>query len=294
MFRRALWLMAALPMALAAQDTTTAKASLLAADRAAGTSATALARALAPDASLLLPGLDVMRGRAAWTSHLPALATASGGRHAWSPLHAVVSRDGTLGCTTGVLHLVAADTTQPGTGRYAACWKRERVGAWRMMALARAHAPPRALSLPDSLPGAPGSTGTVAPKGVDAAREMTEADRAFATFSADSGDPGGAFARWIAADGMMLGARAVPARGPDEARAAFPPPPYNGRFTWRPIDALTTASRDGSLGFTIGEARIAASDADVSYSKYLTLWRREGDGAYRFIFDLGSNRPAPR
>jgi ketosteroid isomerase-like protein len=122
---------------------------------------------------------------------------------------------------------------------------------------------------------------------------MADADRAFGRFSADSGGPAGAFARWIAPDGMMLGARAVPVRGPDQVRRAFAGFPPTGHFAWAPIDSLTHAADDGSLGFTIGEARIAASPTEVSYSKYLTIWRREADSQYRWVFDIGSDRPAP-
>jgi len=122
---------------------------------------------------------------------------------------------------------------------------------------------------------------------------MTEADRVFGRFSADSGGPGGAFSRWIAEDGMMLGARAEPVRGPEQARQAFATFPATGHFAWAPIEALTQSAADGSLGFTIGEARIAPSPAAVTYSKYLTVWRRERDGRYRWVFDTGSDRPAP-
>ena len=91
----------------------------------------------------------------------------------------------------------------------------------------------------------------------------------------------------------MLGGRATPPRGPDGARGAFANFPPTGQFEWGPIDGLARASRSGDLGFTIGEARIAATPAEVSYSKYLTIWRRETNGAYRFVFDIGSDRPAP-
>lgn len=284
---------AALPVALAAQDTTATKASLLSADRTAATSEAAMRRAMAPGAAVLLPGENVLRGEAAWTTRLAALATAPEGRAVWTPVHAVVSRDGGLGCTTGVLHLSAANSTQPTTGRYAACWRREGDGTWRMLALSRAAAPPSVTSLPESLPGAPGSTGAAAPRDGRPAFEMTEADRLFGRFSADSGGPAGAFSRWIADDGMMLGARAAPVRGPEQVRQAFATFPANGHFAWAPLEALTNASEDGSLGFTIGEARIAASPSQATYSKYLTVWRREHDGRYRWVFDTGSDRPAP-
>ena len=292
MSARFLILGAALPAVLAAQDTTATKASLLSADRTAASSAAALRRAMAPGAAVLLDGENVLRGEAAWTARLAVLAAAPEGRAAWTPVHAVVSRDGGFGCTTGVLHLVPADPAKPTTGRYAACWRREN-DSWRMLVLSRSAAPPSVQSLPDSLPGAPGSTGVAAPRGARAAFEMTEADRQFARFSADSGGPAGAFSRWIAADGMMLGDRAVPVRGPDQTRQAFAGFPATGQFAWAPIDALTKASADGSLGFTIGEARRAATPSQVTYSKYLTIWRREPQGHYRWIFDTGSFRPKP-
>jgi ketosteroid isomerase-like protein len=286
------------PFVVRAQDTTAVKASLLAADRLASTRETALRSALAPTATVLLPNLDILRGRPAYAVPVAAMTKGAAGRPvgraAWTPVHAIVSHDGSFGCTTGVLHFVASDSTQPTTGRYAACWQRAGRGAWQMIAWSSVAARARVTSLPDSIPGAPGSSGAAVSRGVHAAHAMSEADRAFARYSTDSGGPGGAFARWIALDGMMLGARAVPVRGSEQARAAFAGFPPSGLFAWGPIDTLTVASRDGSLGFTIGEARIAASPDEVSYSKYLTIWRHEADGAYRFVFDIGSDRPAPQ
>ncbi len=282
-----------LPIALAGQDTTAAKASVLRADRMAASSEAALRQAMASGAALLLPGENVLRGEAAWSARLSALMRSAEGRAAWTPVHAVVSQDGSVGCTTGVLHLASADSAQPATGRYAVCWRRDGDGRWRMLALSRAPAPPSVKSMPDSLPGAPGSTGVAAPRAARPAFEMTEADRLFGRFSADSGGPAGAFSRWVADDGMMLGARAVPVRGPDQVRQAFATFPATGHFAWAPIEGLTQSSADGSLGFTIGEARIAATPAQVTYSKYLTIWRRESNGRYRWVFDIGSDRPAP-
>lgn len=281
------------PLVLRAQDTTAAKNSLLGADRAASVNSAALAAALSPDAVVMSPGQRVLRGPADSAQLLQAFAAAPSGRTAWTPVHAVVSGDGMFGCTTGVLHLAARDSTQPRTGRYASCWRKSASGGWRLIVHGRADAPPQVASLPDSIPQAPGSTGVRAPRDAFPARAMTAADRAFAKFSTDSGGPAGAFARWIAPDGMMLGTRPVPPRGPEQARKAFAGFPATGRFEWEPIEPLTRVSRDGGLGYTVGEARIAASPTDVSYSKYLTIWRRDADGNYRFIFDIGSDRPAP-
>jgi ketosteroid isomerase-like protein len=292
--------MVAFPAVSVAQDTTAAKASLLAADRAAASSEAALRRVMAPRAVVLLGGFNILHGAAAFGPHLAQAAPARG---AWTPVHAVVSADGTFGCTTGVLHRTPADSTQASTGRYASCWRRARGGRWRLLALSIAVAPPSVRTLPDSIAAAPGSTGVSVTRerrprrqGAGAARPaqaMADADRAFGRFSADSGGPAGAFSRWVADDGMMLGARATPVRGPAQVRQAFAAYPATGRFEWAPVDSLAAASRDGSLGFTVGEARNAPTPASVSYSKYLTVWRREPNGSYRWIFDIGSDRPAP-
>jgi ketosteroid isomerase-like protein len=293
MKQRILVAIAALPLTLGAQDTTAAKASLLNADRAAASGRVALALSAAPQATVLLPARGILRGAPAYRQPLTEFLSRARGTTAWTAAHAVVSRDGTLGCTTGVLHLSAPDSTAPTTGRYVACWRHARAGGWVMVALSVATAPAQVKSLPDSIGAAPASGGTAAPRRVRAAQAMADADRAFARFSADSGGPAGAFSRWIADDGMMLGARAVPVRGPEQAKQAFASFPKTGRFEWAPIDSLSVASRDRSLGFTVGEARVAATPSAVTYSKYLTVWRREPDGRYKFIFDIGSDRPAP-
>lgn len=292
MLVRALMAALLLPSVLVAQDTTAAKASLLQADRDAATSAATWRRVLAPRASVLIPGRAVLHGNAQYEPALPALRTVRDGEAAWTPVHAVVSADGDFGCTTGIWHLAPADSTKSSTGRYAGCWRRTRRGEWRQLSLSVSYAPPAVKSLPTIIERAPGSSGMAAPRRSRPARAMAAADRAFAQFSADSGGPAGAFSRWVAADGMMLGARAVPVRGPDEVRQAFAGYPATGHFDWGPIDSLAVASRDGSLGFTIGEARNAPTPTSVSYSKYLTIWRREGDGTYKWIFDIGSERPA--
>jgi ketosteroid isomerase-like protein len=282
----------ALSLSLGAQDTSATKAALLAADRAAAASAEALTRALSADATVLVPDAPVLTGRAAYLPAVAAMTAAPAGGVAWTPIHAIVSRSGDFGCTTGVLHLPAPDTAHPITGRYANCWRLEN-GVWVLIVHSRSHAPATVRTLPESLPGAPGSSGSASPQPAGAARAMDAADRAFAKVSVDSGGPGRAFSAWIAEDGMMLGGRAAPPRGPDGARAAFAGFPATGRMEWGPIDGLARASREGDLGYTIGEARIAATPTAVGYSKYLTVWRRNTDGAYRFVFDIGSDRPAP-
>jgi ketosteroid isomerase-like protein len=66
-------------------------------------------------------------------------------------------------------------------------------------------------------------------------------------------------------------------------------------LSWNPIYAGSSPS--GDLGFTVGTSVDTVTNPDGSvdrfYSKYLTLWARQSDGAWRFIADGGAPSPAP-
>jgi ketosteroid isomerase-like protein len=56
------------------------------------------------------------------------------------------------------------------------------------------------------------------------------------------------------------------------------------------------ASKAGDLGFTVGNAVFTSVREDgapvVRHSKYLTVWKRQRDGTWRFVVDGGNTRPA--
>ena len=147
----ALSLSLSLSLSLGAQDTAATKSSLIAADRAAAAGIDALTKVLAADATVLLPDAPVLSGRAEYERFVTSLVEAPAGHAAWTPIHAVVSRSGDFGCTTGVLHLAADAPSQPVTGRYASCWRLEH-GEWMLIAHSRSYAPATVKVLPESLP----------------------------------------------------------------------------------------------------------------------------------------------
>ena len=117
-----------------------------------------------------------------------------------------------------------------------------------------------------------------------------DADELFARVALDMG-PGPAFGRFAAIDGMLLGARPMPPMGPDSIRARFNGFPPDQRLMWAPTRDLGVAS--GGLAITVGEATTGPPGGTaVSFSKYATVWRLEPDGTWRFVFDMGSSRPA--
>jgi ketosteroid isomerase-like protein len=278
---------------LAAQtvDTTATKTALLAADRELAhtviTAPTALLDLLEPGAAVLLPAEPIRRGREeARTPYFKRYP--SGTMHVeWTPMHAIVSSDGKLGCTTGATATQSLTLDRkPRYGRYVTCWRPGSDGRWRIVAHARNGEAPT-VEEPAASTSAPHSA-TSASGDLDAALVT---DAAFARFALDSG-PGPAFARFAANDAMLLGGRASPPRGPQEIRAVFNGFSAGQRLLWNPMRGAGAAS--GGLAVTIGlSATGTAAGADEQApGHYLTVWRQEADGSWRFVFDLGSARPA--
>ena len=77
-------------------------------------------------------------------------------------------------------------------------------------------------------------------------------------------------------------------RGRDAIGAAFADFPVDAVLDWAPVAADVAGS--GDLGCTVGEAAVAPRR---SYSKYLTVWKRQPNGAWKFVADGGNARPAP-
>jgi ketosteroid isomerase-like protein len=238
----------------------------------------------APNRSLGFPGLPIVRtSDAAQRIIGPKYA---GARIELTSQHALVSSDGQFACAIGVTRVrLAGDADGPQrNGRYASCWQRTANGdGWQLLVHAQNGEAPD-LPVPKAiLEGAPHSA--TMPGSRSDVKDAVAADEAFAHLAADSG-AASAFARFAAQDAMLLGGRAIPRRGPTEIGAAFEG--SRAKFGWKPLAESSAGS--GGLAFTVGEAVINL-DGVISGTKYLTIWRRESDGRWKYVFDLGSDRP---
>jgi ketosteroid isomerase-like protein len=252
--------------------------------------ATGFTSMLADEAVYLHPNAQVMRGREAVRGFLAAQPATAQTVLRWNALRAAVSADGRAGYTTGV-----SVVTVPGAdgapvtrfGRYITFWRRGADGRWTAAATMHARPPSR-----DPLVVPAGwSRGTVPDTARGgAATAMERADRAFAAMGARNG-PEAAFTAFAAPDAVSVGQ--MIAVGPAEIGGGFHGDP--SRWVWGPV--LSGASPDGELGFTVGEAAITGPGPDgresTRYSKYLTIWRRQPDGSYKYLTDGGNARPAP-
>jgi len=261
------------------QDPLTA---LLGADRAAsdhagrvGLAAT-FERFASDDLVYLHAGAPVLAGAASIRRAVAALPHVR-----WTPFHAEVSPDGTLGVVYGAT-VVTATPDSVAFGRYLAVWRRAE-DAWRLVAFAQ---------VGQALPALSATSRGASPRIAREAELFAEQDRRFAE-QAGRESAAAAFATNAASDAVVFGAFGQLVRGPDAIRAVL----SDGEAHWEWAPVAGGASADRRLGYTVGDAVIRRRAADgswsPSYSKYLTLWRRGPDGTTRFLADGGSARPAP-
>jgi ketosteroid isomerase-like protein len=121
-------------------------------------------------------------------------------------------------------------------------------------------------------------------------QSLLEADRAFNRATQESGADG-----WVSsfdAGGGMIQAGTGEIQGLEAIREAMEgmlsPPGVS--LTWDPIRAH--ASADGTLGFTVGEYEVTSPGEDgqpaVSHGLYVSIWRRQADGSWKVMMDLGN------
>jgi uncharacterized protein (TIGR02246 family) len=120
--------------------------------------------------------------------------------------------------------------------------------------------------------------------------ELMAADRAFAKATATKGVEG--WVETFAEDGAMLPAGLPIVRGHKAIRDLMSPAFENEgfKFHWEPEEADIAAS--GDLGYTIGhyERTVTGPDANASTTtgKYVSIWKRQEDGTWKVVVDLGT------
>jgi len=113
---------------------------------------------------------------------------------------------------------------------------------------------------------------------------LVETERAFAQLAQDKGTRT-AFGTYIAEDGQMF----LPA--PTRAKPLIEAGKIDfGPIRWWPVYAGIAASQD--LGFTTGPA-ISGEGKETRYGVFLTIWKRQPDGRWRFIMDKGIAQASP-
>src|SRR5262245_7662597 len=123
-----------------------------------------------------------------------------------------------------------------------------------------------------------------------ALKEMVETEQAFSR-SAEVKNARYAFMEFIADDGLLFRPNAVNGK---KWMNEHPVPPSDKHplLAWQPIFAQMAAA--GDLGFTTGPWEFKADINDAKpagYGHFVTLWKKQPDGKWRFVLDLGISHP---
>jgi ketosteroid isomerase-like protein len=126
-------------------------------------------------------------------------------------------------------------------------------------------------------------------KGVDVLFKL-EAD--FAKAVTEHGHA--AFATYFAEDGVELDdGGGINTR---DAISKQPPWPEGTSLTWTPVKGDMAAS--GDLGYTYGNYIFKSKNKDghivSSYGKYMSVWRKQKDGSWKVVVDMGNSSPEPK
>jgi len=70
----------------------------------------------------------------------------------------------------------------------------------------------------------------------------------------------------------------------------------DNHLTWTPVHADMAAS--GDLGYTYGTYEFRSKDKDgkptVEYGKYASIWKKQKDGGWKVVMDMGNSSPSPK
>jgi ketosteroid isomerase-like protein len=116
-----------------------------------------------------------------------------------------------------------------------------------------------------------------------------------ARFAKDVLERGGAgFAAWFAEDGVALGNGVAPLIGKLAISDSAKWLPAVYQLTWTPTEAEMGPS--GDMGYTWGHYEGHSKDANgnpvTTSGRYMTIWRKESNGAWKVVLDAGANEPA--
>lgn len=135
------------------------------------------------------------------------------------------------------------------------------------------------------------------PAFADAASDMIATDKAFSQMSVAKGAHA-AFLAYMADDVRLFQGDHPPITGKAAVADFYAKEPEtpDERLEWTPIEA--DASPDGVLGFTRGTWIYTAKAADGSEVKvtgyYVTEWKKQADGQYKFVLDIGGADKKPK
>lgn len=127
------------------------------------------------------------------------------------------------------------------------------------------------------------------------ANVLIETDRAFSAMCAEKG-MGEAFVAFAAEDVIKLQPRANTIMNKEELIENFRRNPEEAKlkFSWEPVKADVS----GDIGYTFGKCKMilppdSGNFSKVIYINYVTVWKKQKDGNWKYQVDGGNVVPPP-
>lgn len=119
------------------------------------------------------------------------------------------------------------------------------------------------------------------------AQQLIDADKAFNAMAQREG-MGKAFIAYSADDPTMIRPGNMPILGRSELLDVFSRVP-GSPLSWEPLKAEISESQD--FGYTFGRYRVSEGGAIRNHGVYVTIWRKQTDGTWKFVLDSGGVTP---
>ena len=99
-----------------------------------------------------------------------------------------------------------------------------------------------------------------------------------------------AFLSFVAADGVMLRDNSMPTEGKTEIEKLYKNFSNDVSLTWKPLYA--DVAQSGELGYTYGlytlTKNVTTDSTIVSRGTYVTVWKKQPDGSWKWALDCGT------
>jgi ketosteroid isomerase-like protein len=121
---------------------------------------------------------------------------------------------------------------------------------------------------------------------VDEKIALIRTDRAFSDMSVAKGMKA-AFIEYIDSNGVLLKPNHLPIVGANAIDYLIAQDDSGYTLNWQPQYAFV--SRSGDLGYTYGVYALHPNNIDtVLYGTYVSIWKKQGDGSWKFVLDSGN------
>lgn len=115
--------------------------------------------------------------------------------------------------------------------------------------------------------------------------EIVGADHAFSRVAREQGVPT-AMATFAAEDGRVFLSRAPMIAGRENIERQYAGWEAQSMLQWEPAGADISAR--GDMGFSWGRWTLTRDGADPASGNYVSVWRRDGEGKWRFLANIGN------